>query len=201
MRIVFQNCPCDVTNAAGRRPVHSDNNRADSAMWTDWSVKSQIILYFKTCDTVSINNGTKIFEFTEMGTRKQAEKPLLGQPESVLSEEWLQAFHSGDQYDNLLPWDFKNRPVLVTKRQVLLLYFFFRSTNKTCSKVVHMNKVMIEVKKVWNMSGISTVTDRNLRNKLLMLLSEYQSVMKDSLAHRDGSEEEGRLEEGGGYTL
>ena len=55
----------------------------------------------------------------EMATRGLATKDLLGDPDSVLDAKWLEAYHAGDEYSHMLPWDFKNRPQLPTKRQVI----------------------------------------------------------------------------------
>ena len=55
--------------------------------------------------------------FQTMSTRHQAEKDLLGDPESVLSSRWLEAFHSGADYKDIIPWATRKLP---TTRQVLL---------------------------------------------------------------------------------
>ena len=56
--------------------------------------------------------------FQTMSTRHQAEKELLGDPESVLSTQWLKAVFSGADTDGIIPWAFRNRPQLPTNRQV-----------------------------------------------------------------------------------
>ena len=56
--------------------------------------------------------------FQTMSTRHQAEKELLGDPESVLSTQWLEAVFSGADTDGIIPWAFRNRPKLPTNRQV-----------------------------------------------------------------------------------
>ena len=53
-----------------------------------------------------------------MATRPSAVKTLLGEPESVLAREWLEAYHGGGEYDKIIPWDFKNRVKLPTNKQV-----------------------------------------------------------------------------------
>ena len=52
-----------------------------------------------------------------MSTRGQGEKALLGDPESALSGKWLEAFHSGAEYKDIIPWNVRKLP---TNRQVLL---------------------------------------------------------------------------------
>ena len=54
-----------------------------------------------------------------MGTRGQVSKGLLGNPESVLDDKWLEAHHTGQEFSHIIPWDFKNRPQLPTKKQVI----------------------------------------------------------------------------------
>ena len=56
--------------------------------------------------------------FQTMSTRHQAEKDLLGDPESCLSSQWLEAFHSGGDYKDIIPWTETRQ--LPTIRQVLL---------------------------------------------------------------------------------
>ena len=56
-----------------------------------------------------------------MSTRHQAEKDLLGDPESCLSSQWLEAFHSGGDYKDIIPWTETRQ--LPTIRQVLLQIF------------------------------------------------------------------------------
>ena len=53
-----------------------------------------------------------------MATCQSAVKTLLGEPGSVLAREWLEAYHGGGEYDKIIPWDFKNRVKLPTKKQV-----------------------------------------------------------------------------------
>ena len=56
-------------------------------------------------------------DFRPMSTRGQAKKGLLGDPKSTLSGKWLKAFHSGDEYEDIIPWNVWKLP---TNRQVLL---------------------------------------------------------------------------------
>ena len=66
----------------------------------------------------------------------------------------------------------------------MLLYFFHLSQNKKIGKLENITLVLVEVRKLWDMSGILTVTDTNLKKKLDTLVQAYQSVKKDSLANR-----------------
>ena len=119
-----------------------------------------------------------------METRGRTEKALLGTPDSVLAANWLETFFCDGEYDIMLPWDFENKPQLPSRKYVLLLYFFYRGEFKRKSKMDIMKLVRKAVKKVWAMAGITTVSDTNLMKQLLKLLSDYQLMMKDSLAAR-----------------
>ena len=66
----------------------------------------------------------------------------------------------------------------------MLLYFFHLSQNKKIGKLENITLVLVEVRKLWDMSGILTVTDTNLKKKMDTLVQAYQSVKKDSLANR-----------------
>ena len=55
-----------------------------------------------------------------MATRHSSEKTFLGEPESVLAREWLEAYHGGREHGDKIPWDFKNRVKLPTNKQVRL---------------------------------------------------------------------------------
>ena len=61
----------------------------------------------------------KVYGFHTLTTRGQAEKSLLGDPESALSGKWLKALHSGDEYADIIPWNVRNLPG-PTNRQILL---------------------------------------------------------------------------------
>ena len=54
-----------------------------------------------------------VYGFQTMSTRGQGEKGLLGD----LSGKWLEAFHSGAEYKDIIPWNVRKLP---TNRQVLL---------------------------------------------------------------------------------
>ena len=54
-----------------------------------------------------------------MATRGQENKDLLGKPDSVLDIKWLEAYFAGSGFTDIIPWDFKNKPQLPTKKQVL----------------------------------------------------------------------------------
>ena len=64
------------------------------------------------------NGPGKLSSFQTMSTRQQAEKVLLGDPESAMSDQWLEATFTGADTDGIIPWAFKNRPQLPTNRQV-----------------------------------------------------------------------------------
>ena len=55
-------------------------------------------------------------DFVKMATRGQVTKDLLGDPESVLDAKLLEAYHAGEEYSHIKPWDFKNRPQLPTRK-------------------------------------------------------------------------------------
>ena len=62
--------------------------------------------------------GGSPLQSAERTTRHQAEEELLGDPESVLSTQWLEVIFSGADTDGIISWAFKNRPQLPTNRQV-----------------------------------------------------------------------------------
>ena len=57
----------------------------------------------------------------EMATRGQENKDLLGRPDSVLDVKWLETFFAGGAYEDIIPWEFKNKVQLPTKKQVTFL--------------------------------------------------------------------------------
>ena len=61
-----------------------------------------------------------VFKLFQMATRHSSEKTFLGEPESVLAREWLEAYHGGGEHGDKIPWDFKNRVKLPTHKQVRL---------------------------------------------------------------------------------
>ena len=124
-----------------------------------------------------------------MGTRGKAERSLLGQPESLLAQRWLEIFYASGDYSNIIPWEFNNRPQLPTDQQVLMLYYFFRTQDKTETKGVIITMVAAEVKRLWNMAGLKIVTDQNLKNQIVKLLEKYQKMIKESKRHNPKAEQ------------
>ena len=68
--------------------------------------------------------------------------------------------------------------------KVLLYYFFLCDQFKNTLKTDLMQSVKIEVERVWQMSGIKTMTRQNMYKKLLKLVEKYQAIKKDSLKTR-----------------
>ena len=57
-------------------------------------------------------------------TKAGTEKFLLGQPDSVLNNDFLHAVQEGKDYSSILPW--LGSPQLPTIKQVLCLYYYLR---------------------------------------------------------------------------
>ena len=91
------------------------------------------------------------------GTRSTTENSLVGQPDSVLSLEWIQALADGRDQSDILP--FSGRPKLPTKEMVIKLYLYYRSQSqhqKTSAGDIS-DLVLGEVVKYWKMANIETV--------------------------------------------
>ena len=73
---------------------------------------------------------------------------------------------------------------------MLLLYYFNWSQNKKIGRLENITHVLVEVRKLWDMAGILTVMDSNLKKRMDLLLKAYQSIIKDSLANRHNKKAE-----------
>ena len=73
---------------------------------------------------------------------------------------------------------------------MLLLYYFNWSQNKKIGRLENITQVLVEVRKLWDMAGILTVMDSNLKKRMDLLLKAYQSIIKDSLANRHNKKAE-----------
>ena len=72
----------------------------------------------------------------------------------------------------------------------MLLYYFNWSQNKNIGRMENITQVLVEVRKLWDMAGILTVLDSNLKKRMDVLLKGYQSIIKDSRANRHSKKAE-----------
>ena len=86
-------------------------------------------------------------------TRADTCKPLIGQPDSVLRPEFIQANQEGKDDTDIVP--FSGTLQLPSTEQVLKLYFFYRGqpgkSNDNQKKI--SSKVAAHVVKYWEMAG------------------------------------------------
>ena len=78
---------------------------------------------------------------------------------------------------------------------MLLFYFFLRDEFKKGIKTELLNRVRVEVEKMWGMAGYKTMSRQGLDKKLLRLLDSYQAIKKDSQKTRKSEIYERRREE------
>ena len=112
-------------------------------------------------------------------TKSSSDHPLLGQPSTVLRQEFLQAHQEGGSDVDIFP--FKGPLQLPSKGQVLKLYLFYRV--ETCSKNhvpanVTANKVAKQVFKYWNMAGYQVMVMPRIENHILKLADAYKPYSK-----------------------
>ena len=123
-------------------------------------------------------------------TKAATAKTLIGQPSSVLTDEFVQAVQRNDPDDaDLLPF---SRPIqLPTAEQVVKLFFFFKE------QVGHKNgrvpqgdvasRVYDQVVKYWNMAGFVTMSKFSATKKIKSEVEKYQKINKNK--NRDSQAE------------
>ena len=94
-------------------------------------------------------------------TKASTAKPLLGQPDSVLSPEFLLAVQENKPYDDILPFVRPLQAQLPSIEQVLKLYYFLREvvgkTNKHVTNLDLSKQVATYVAMYWRMAGFKTL--------------------------------------------
>ena len=112
-------------------------------------------------------------------TRADTCKPLIGQPDSVLRLEFLQANQERKDDTDVLP--FSGKLQLPSREQVLKLYLFYRaqpgSSNDTQKKI--SSKVAAHVVKYWEMAGYETVVSHRVESHINKEVDKYQKINKN----------------------
>ena len=113
-------------------------------------------------------------------TKSDTDKPLLGQPDSVMRPDYLLAVQEGNLDTDILP--FSGPLQLPTSEQILKLYFFIREQlgkkNTKVSQDVIANKVCNLVAQYWNMAGYKTVVKFRVVKHIKKELEMYQKINK-----------------------
>ena len=113
-------------------------------------------------------------------TKSATDKPLLGQPDSALSSEFILAVEQGRDHDDIFP--FSGALKLPTIEQVLKLYFFLReqagAKNSHVSQKEISGKVASHVVMYWNMAGNKTKVMPRVENNISKELAIYNTILK-----------------------
>ena len=114
-------------------------------------------------------------------TKTGTAKTLLGQPSSVLSNEFLQAVNEQKPDADILPF---SRPMqLPTVEQVVKLYFFYKEQagvrNSKVSQEDICIKVSAQVVKYWKMAGFKTMSEIYVRKNIKKEVEKYQNMNKN----------------------
>ena len=118
-----------------------------------------------------------------MGPKTKAEtaKFLLGQPDSVLRQDFLQAGQLGKDDADILPW--LGPLQLPTTEQVLKLYFYFREVagrkNSTVPRAEVVNKVAKYAVRYWSMAGFVTCEMCNVVSRIKKEVEKYEVLQKN----------------------
>ena len=112
--------------------------------------------------------------------RTDTEIQLLGNPASVLNEEWITAMETDTSTDCILPFQLPRK--LPTRGEVTKLYWYLRQMEKyryntKQSKLADI--VVSEVMKYWKMSNIETVYEHRVKKKVLSVVKEYEDRRKN----------------------
>ena len=113
-------------------------------------------------------------------TKGDTNKFLLGQPDSVLHQAYLQAIQEGKGDGDILPW---SGPLqLPTVEQVLKLYFYLREAagrkNSFVTRAEVVLKVAEKVVKYWSMAGFMTMKMCNVISKIKKEVEKYENLQK-----------------------
>ena len=110
-------------------------------------------------------------------TKSRSINPLLGQPSSVLRQEFLHAHQEGSSDVDIFP--FKGPLQLPSKEQVLKLYLFYReqaSNNKHIQANTIAQKVSMQVTKYWKMAGFQTMVMPRVEKNILKQVDMYNII-------------------------
>ena len=123
-------------------------------------------------------------------TKAATAKTLIGQPSSVLTDEFVQAVQRNDPDDaDLLLF---SRPIqLPTAEQVVKLFFFFKEQaglkNGWVPQGDVASRVYDQVIKYWNMAGFVTMSKFSATKKIKNEVEKYQKINKNK--NRDSQTE------------
>ena len=122
-------------------------------------------------------------------TKAATAKTLIGQPSSVLTDEFLQAVQRNEPDADLLPF---SRPIqLPTAEQVVKLFFFFKEQaglkNGHVPQGDVVSRVSDHVVKYWNMAGFVTISKFSVTKKIKNEVDKYQKINKNK--NRDSKTE------------
>ena len=112
-------------------------------------------------------------------TKSSSDHPLLGQPSTVLRQEFLQAHQEGSSDVDILP--FKGPLQLPSKGQVLKLYLFYRDETSSKNHVqanITAKQVAKQVFKYWDMAGYQVMVMPRIENHILKLADAYKTILK-----------------------
>ena len=114
-------------------------------------------------------------------TKAETNKPVLGQPDSVLCPEFTLAVQEGKPSDDILP--FSGPLKLPCIEQVLKLFYYFREQfgkkNGHVGQEEVIYKVIKHVVKYWDMAGFKVKTINNMVGQFKKQLAKYQSINKN----------------------
>ena len=109
-------------------------------------------------------------------TRASTEKSLIGQPDSVLSLEWMQKLAKGESLSDILP--FSGRPNLPSKEMVVKLYFDYRSLDKKEMVGDICFKVVADIMQYWRMANLETVALFRVKMHVMKEIEAYKGILK-----------------------
>ena len=115
-------------------------------------------------------------------TKAGTAKPLLGQPDSVLSPEFLLAVQENRPCDDILPFARPLQAQLPSIEQVLKLYYFLREmvgkTNKHVSNFDVSKQVSTYVAMYWRMAGFKTLVFFRIVGHVQKLVDAHQKIVR-----------------------
>ena len=114
-------------------------------------------------------------------TKASIEKFLIGQPDSVLQEDFILAVQEGKDDEDIHPW---TGPLQLPKTgQVLKLHLFYKDqvgvNNSFVSLSDILNKVAHHVVKNWYKAGFQTVKICNVVKNVKKVVTQYQDMNKN----------------------
>ena len=103
---------------------------------------------------------------------------MLEKASSEMDTDWMQMLlHDPDAVDPFM-LSLKNKNDLPTKRNVLVLFHFFRNIEKSKAKSHIADRVLKELTKYWQHSNIPIQTDWWVRQGVLSLNKKYEDLLK-----------------------